>query len=120
MLDLDFLKNLLIISIALSVITCAFIQKTKKHFNSSKYISIYSFVVNMAIGIIFCITFTEITFPTSLWVGLFSFIGADSLYKTLEGKLAPYTEIINRDKIVISKENIINREEKSNGKTNIS
>lgn len=111
MLDLDFLKDLLIISIALSVITCAFIQKTKRHFNSSKYLTLYSLLVNISVGIIFCITFTEITFPTSLWVGLFSFIGADSLYKTLEGKLASYTEIVNREKITISKENIINGEE---------
>ena len=120
MLNLDFLKNLLIISIALSVITCAFVQKTKKHFNTSKYICLYSFIVNIIIGIIFCITFTEITFPTSLWVGLFSFLGADSLYKSLEGKLSSYTEIINREKIVIPKENLINREGKDSGKTDIS
>lgn len=112
MLNLDFLKDLLIISIALSVITCALIQKTKIHFSSSKYLPLYSFLVNMTIGIIFCITFTEIKFPTSLWVGLFSFIGADSLYKTLEGKLSSYTDIINRNKITIPKENIINEEEK--------
>lgn len=111
MLDLDFLKDLLIISIALSVITCAFVQKTKLHFNSSRYLPLYSFIVNISIGIIFCLTFTEITFPTSLWVGLFSFIGADSIYKTLEGKLASYTEIISRNAVTIPKENIINEEE---------
>lgn len=120
MLNLDFLKNLLVISIALSVITCAFIQKTKVFFKCSKCLPIYSFIVNILVGIIFCFTFTEITFPTSLWVGLFSFIGADSLYKTLEGKLASYTDIINRNKITIPKENIINKEEKENGKTSVS
>ena len=113
MLNLDYLKDLLIVSIALSVITCAFIQKTKGYFTCSKCLPIYSFFVNMLVGIIFCISFTEITFPTSLWVGLFSFIGADSLYKTLEGKLASYTDIINRNKVTISKENIINEEDKS-------
>lgn len=111
MLNLDYLKNLLIISIALSVITCALIQKTKVYFSCSKCLPIYSFVVNMIIGIIFCMTFTEIDFPTSLWVGLFSFIGADTLYKALEGKIASYTDIINQNKVTIPKENIINEEE---------
>ena len=113
MLKLDYLKDLLIISIALSVITCAFIQKTNIHFASSKCLPIYSFIINMIIGLIFCLTFTDITFPTSLWVGLFSFIGADTLYKTLEGKLSSYTDIINRNKVTISQENIINEEDKS-------
>lgn len=120
MFNLDFLKQLLVISIALSTITCAFIQKTKIHFKSSKCLPIYSFIVNILIGITFCITFTDITFPTSLWVGLFSFIGADSLYKSLEGKLASYSDIINRDKVTIPSENIINKEDSSNGKTSIS
>lgn len=119
-MNLDFLQELLIISIALSVITCAFIQKTKIHFKCSKCLPVYSFVVNMSIGIIFCITFTDINFPTSLWVGLFSFLGADSLYKALEGKLSSYTELINRNKVTIPTENIINREEIDDGKTDIS
>ncbi len=120
MLNFEFLRELLVISIILSTITCAFIQKTKKQFKNSKCLPIYSFIVNMTIGVIFCISFTEISFPTSLWVGLFSFIGADSLYKSLEGKLASYTDIVNRNKVAIPKENIINREETSNGKTTIS
>ena len=110
MLNLDFLKTLLVTSITLSIITCAFIQKTKGYFNCSKCLPIYSLIVNMAVGVVFCITFTEITFPTSLWVGLFSFLGADSLYKTLEGKLVTYTDIVNKNTITISKENIINEE----------
>lgn len=120
MLNLDFLKSLLVISIALSVITCAFIQKTKALFKCSKCLPIYSFIVNMLVGIIFCLTFTEISFPTSLWVGLFSFLGADSLYKSLEGKLASYTDIINKNTITIPKENIINKEVPEDGKTSLS
>ena len=112
MLNLEFLKELLIISIALSVITCALIQKTKVNFSNSTILPIYSFIINMFIGLIFCTTFTNIDFPTSLWVGLFSFIGADSLYKTLEGKLSSYKDIINQNKITIPEENIINKEDK--------
>ena len=111
MLDFDFLKIALIISIALSSITCTFIQKTKSILKSKEYIAIYSLIVNIIISIFFCKTFTSIDLPNSLWIGLFSFLGADSIYKTLEGKLSSYTDIINKKTIAISKNNIINKED---------
>lgn len=111
MLKLEYLQQLLIISIALSVITCAFIQKTKHWFKGSKYLCLYSFIVNILVGIIFCITFTDINFPTSAWVGLFSFIGADTIYKSLEGKLSSYSDIVKKNTITISKDNLINKED---------
>lgn len=119
MLNLEFLRQSLIISIALSTITCAFIQKTKRCFPNSKCIWIYSLIINIIVGVIFCITFTNITFPESLWIGLFSFIGADTIYKTLEGKLAPYSEIVSNQSVSIPLERIINKEE-DDGKTNLS
>jgi len=109
MLKLDYLKELLLLSIALSTITCAIIQKTKSCFKTSKYICIYSFVVNIVIGIIFCITFTKINFPNSLWIGLFSFIGADTIYKSLEGKLLSYSDITGKKIIESNNEEDLNR-----------
>lgn len=120
MLNLEYLQKVIIISIALSVITCAFIQKTKIIFKSSKYLTAYSFLVNISIGSIFCITFTNIKFPISLWVGFFSFLGADTIYKTLEGKMNSYKDIISNKDINIPIEKIINKEDFLNGKTNIS
>ncbi len=96
MINFEYIKNLLFISLFLSTITCTFIQKTKSLFNSSRYLLIYSFIVNIIISIIFCLTFTKISIINSLWVGLFSFLGADSIYKTFEGKLASYTKLRNK------------------------
>lgn len=112
MLNIDFLQEILIISMTLSSITCALVQKTKTHFTTSKFLPLYSLLMNTIIGLIFCASFTDITFPISLWVGFFSFIGADTIYKTLEGKILSHSDIIARKKITISKENIINEEEK--------
>ncbi len=112
MLNLEFLQQLLVISIALSAITCAVVQKTKRCFKTSKFLCLYSFIINMLIGIIFCYTFTDITLPTSLWIGFFSFIGADTIYKSLEGKLASHSDLLTKNTITISKDKIINREEK--------
>ena len=111
MLNLDYLQQLLVIAIALSAITCAELQKTKSCFKTSKYLCIYSFIINMLVGIIFCYTFTNIKLPTSLWIGFFSFIGADTIYKSLEGKLASHTDLISSKTVTISKENIINEED---------
>lgn len=120
MLKLEYLQESLIIAMALSAITCAFIQKTKCCFRKSKCIWIYSLIVNLLIGIVFCMTFTNIAFPQSMWIGLFSFIGADTIYKSLEGKIASHTDLINRNKVTISTDKIINKEEYQNGKANIS
>lgn len=119
MFNFQYLKDFLIISSALSVITCAFIQKIKGFFNCSDHIAICSLIVNIIIGIIFCYSFTDIQFPTSIWIGLFSFLGADTIYKTLEGKLKSYSEIGKKDTTEISNENIINKEV-TNGETTIS
>ena len=96
MLKLNLLQEILITSIALSAVTCTFVQKTKKFFKSSKYLMLYNLIVNMVIGEIFCITFSTVKFPESLWVGLFSFLGADTIYKTLEGKLCTHNDLRNK------------------------
>lgn len=112
MFHIEYLQELIIIGVALSAITCAIIQKTKFLFKSSKFITLYSFIINMIVGIVFSLTFTDVTLPTSLWIGLFSFLGADSIYKSLEGKISSYSDILNRKTITISKDNIINEEDK--------
>ena len=103
MLDITLLQELLIIAIAESVIAVAFIQKTKGMFKKSKWINPYSFVVNIILGILFCLSFTEAGIINSLWVGLFSYIGADTLYKTLEGKLSSFKDIVEKKVEVIQR-----------------
>ena len=112
MFNLESLKLFLVISIAISSITCTVIQKTKALFKSSKTIIYYSFVINIIISVLFCESFTNISFPNSLWIGLFAFLGADSIYKSLEGKISSYNEILERKQITISEKNIINKEDK--------
>lgn len=111
MLKLSLLQQMIIVAVAMSTITCSFIQKTKKYLKNSKLICLYSFVVNMLTSVIFCITFTEVKFPESLWVGLFSFIGADTLYKSLEGKVKSYKDVVTQNTIEVPIENLINIKE---------
>ena len=94
MLDWYLLQVILVIAIACSTITVAFIQKTKKFCRNSRCITLYSFIVNMLFGYFFSLTFASIDTVKSLWVGLFSFIGADTIYRNLEGKLSSYSELV--------------------------
>jgi len=96
MLNLELLQKMLITSIALSAITCGFVQKTKKYFKCSNCLALYNLFINMAFGLLFCRSFTNINFPESLWIGLFSFLGADTIYKSLEGKIASHKDIRNK------------------------
>ena len=96
MLDWYLLQVILVIAIACSTITVAFIQKTKKFCRNSRCITLYSFIVNMLFGYFFSMTFASIDYVKSLWVGLCSFIGADTIYRNLEGKLSSYSDLVVR------------------------
>lgn len=87
MLDITLLKNILIVSIASSIISSSLVQLIKEATKSTKYIFLINFIISMLIGIAFSSSFTDLNFINSLWVGLISFIGADVLYKTFEDKI---------------------------------
>lgn len=93
---LEILKKVLFVSIAISTVSCAFIQKTKLSFSSSKFLVLYSFIVNMTLSILFCKSFTDFSLLYSIWVGFFSFLGADTIFKVLEGKLFSYSDKKNK------------------------
>lgn len=92
-MDIELLKKLLIIAMGSSVVNCAFIQKTKTKI-PKKMLMLYTLIVNMVFGILFALTFTDTNIFEAAWVGLFSFIGADTIYKSLEGKLQSYTDLV--------------------------
>lgn len=99
-MNTELLTTLLIIAMTNSTITCAFIQKTKSKI-SKKWLISYSLVVNMIFGAFFTLTFTNSTIVHGLWVGLFSFLGADALYNALEGKLKSYSDLVPKKEEII-------------------
>ncbi|MDO5003423.1 MAG: hypothetical protein Q4E39_04255 [bacterium] len=90
---IELFKKVLFVAIVISTISCSFIQKTKSGFKSSKFLVFYSFIINMVISILFCKSFTDFDIGYSIWVGFFSFIGADTIFKTLEGKISSYSDL---------------------------
>ena len=107
------LTELLIISVTYSVILMALLQKFKSlsFITKSWQIGVLNFIFSFAIGMPFAITFYDVNILDSIWVGLFSFIGASAIYEALKNqKLINYTPTSLSDKITISSENEIKRD----------
>ena len=88
-MNIELIKALLLVAVLSSIISTSFIQKIKtiSLIKCSDCLVYISFLVSMSFGMLFTLSFTNYTLVESLWVGLFSFIGADSLYKAFEDKL---------------------------------
>ena len=108
----DHLLNLLAISATFSIILMMFIQKVKKlkFINKSWQIWIMNFIFSFLIGIPFSINFYSINLEDGIWVGLFSFIGAASIYQTLKDQnLINYKPDSVSDTITLNKTKEIKR-----------
>lgn len=86
-MELELIKQILIISIAASIISTATIQKIKEQLKSKKWLFFVSLISSIGIGIAFALSFTELSLINSIWVGLITWLGADAIYKSFEDKI---------------------------------
>lgn len=105
-MNIELIKALLLVAVSSSIISASFIQKIKtiSLIKCSDCLVYISFLVSMSFGMLFTLSFTNYTLVESLWVGLFSFIGADSLYKVFEDKLFKSFNKINEVKEIERKD----------------
>ncbi len=114
--------NCLMISLILSVVMMALLQKFKKlpFIKKCWQIWILNLVFSFLIGIPFSITFYNTSIKDSVWIGLFCFIGAPSIYQALKKQnLLQYRPESLKDDVVevpvankITIPSSINKEEK--------
>lgn len=86
-MELELIKQILIVSIAASIISTATIQKIKEQLTSKKWLFFTGLISSVTIGITFALSFTELSMINSIWVGLITWIGADAIYKSFEDKI---------------------------------
>lgn len=106
------LLDLLVISITLSIILMAFVQKMKglPLMKKSWQVWVLNLLASFFIGIPFAMTFYNQSFKNSLWVGFFSFIEASGIYQTLKNqKIINYKPSSISNSISISKDKEIKR-----------
>lgn len=82
----DRLMNLLMMGITFSIFEMALVQKIKMlpFFNKDYKIWFLNFILSFAMGIPFVTYFFSLSLTDAIWVSLFGFIGAPSIYKTLK------------------------------------
>ena len=94
MIEIETLKNTLMVAMSAGIIVTTFVQKLKSILPSKKHIIPICIVSSLLIGVLFSISFSDLNIYNSLWVGLITFIGADTIYKLFENKIFPsYTNV---------------------------
>lgn len=82
----ELLLDLIYVSILASIISSQTIQKIKEMFNlPSIFNSIMALFLSFIIGFCFAISFYSVNLLYAVWIGLFTLIGAEGLYKTFRG-----------------------------------
>lgn len=78
--------NCLMISLILSIVIMALLQKFKKlpFIKKCWQIWVLNLIFSFLIGVPFAISFYNTSVKDSVWVGLFCFIGAPSIYQALK------------------------------------
>jgi len=101
MLDIELLKNVLIISIAGGCVSTLLIQKIKENLNTKNWLLLISFLVNMIIGTLFAMSFSNVNLKYCAWAGLFGFVDSNVLYAMFEDKIfKSFSKIKENDEIL--------------------
>ena len=94
MLDMDLLKQVLVIAIASGCVTTLTVQKIKEQVTKKKWLFLISFLVSIIIGTLFAKSFSEATWVYCVWSGFFTWLNANLLYSALEDKVfKPFSEM---------------------------
>lgn len=96
MLNVELLKNVLIIAIAGGCVSTLLIQKIKEVLNRKSWLMLISFLVNMIIGTLFAKCFSDIEWIYCVWAGLFGFVDSTVLYAMLEDKIFKSFSSLNK------------------------
>lgn len=108
----DLLMDVLLISITFSIVEMALVQKIKtiSIFKRSWQVILFNFVSSFVLGTLFSMWFFELSLYNGLWVSLFGFIGAPSIYEVLKKQnIINYTPKSLSNTITISRSNEIKR-----------
>lgn len=82
----ELLFDMLYISALASIISSQLIQKIKETFKfGSKFNKILSIIISYIIGMCYALSFYTSNLLYAIWIGFFTLIGAEGLYKAFNG-----------------------------------
>lgn len=101
------ITKLLLIAMMSSLISTLTVQKIKERLKNKKWLYFASVFISISLGILFAIYFPKVSIFDALWVGLFTWIGADNLYKAFEDKIfTKFSDIVKKDDTKIKEDTI--------------
>ena len=107
-MNLDLIKEILVVGIGASIFSTATIQKIKEILKSKTWLYFIAIIVSFGIGICFSLSFSDLELVYCLWVGLCTWVGADAIYKTFEEKIfVPFSDMNkenDKDTIIIDRD----------------
>ena len=86
-MNIELLKQILIVGISASIFSTAIIQKIKEQLKSKKWLFFISLIISIGIGIFFTLTFAELDIIGAFWVGISTWVGSDTIYRAFEDKI---------------------------------
>ena len=86
-MNIELLKQILIVGISASIFSTAIIQKIKEQLKSKKWLFFISLVISIGIGIFFTLSFTELDTIGAFWVRIATWVGSDTIYRAFEDKI---------------------------------
>lgn len=108
----DKLLNILMMSGTFSIVMMIFLQNVKKQSFIKKGVQVWvlNLLFSFLLGIPFGMVFYNLSLVDSIWIGVFTFVGAPSIYQALKSQnIVNYTPSSLKDTVSIPKENEIQR-----------
>ena len=107
-MDLDLIKQILVVAMSSSIISTATIQKIKVALKNKTLLYILAFVISFAIGMLFALSFSNLDLKCSAWVGLVTWVGADAIYQAFEDKIfSSFSDMNTTNEIDIDRDDIV-------------
>ena len=107
-MDLDLIKQILVVAMASSIISTATIQKVKGALKNKTLLYILALVISIAIGTLFALSFSNLDIKNALWVGLVTWVGADAIYQAFEDKIfTSFSDMNSTNEIDIDRDDIL-------------
>ena len=106
-MNLDLIKQILAVAIAASIISTATIQKVKGLLKNKTLLYLLALVISVAIGILFALSFSDLSMQSAIWVGLVTWVGADAIYQAFEDKIfTSFSDMNSNTEINIDRDDI--------------
>ena len=88
-MNIELISQILLLAIASTFISTQLIQRLKENFKVKKKIplAVVSLVISFVTGFLFAISFSNLNYVMSCWVGVITYAGAEIIYQNFKEKL---------------------------------